>query len=64
VEYAVQGKFQKAKEEFEKALKDDPFCDPANFYLNVIKDINDKKKKKGIRSSFLQGGFQYYQRSV
>jgi tetratricopeptide (TPR) repeat protein len=55
VEYAVQGKFQKAKEEFEKALKDDPFCDPANFYLNVIKDINDKKKKRESAVHFFKG---------
>jgi tetratricopeptide (TPR) repeat protein len=55
VEYAVQGKFPKAKEEFEKALMVDPLCEPANFYLKVIKDINDKKIKRESAVHFFKG---------
>ena len=43
VEYAVQGEFLKAKEEFEKALRDDPFFRPAEQHLIIIKDVIEQK---------------------
>ena len=52
MEYAVQGKFPKAKEEFEKALKFDRFYEPTKFYLkvinNVIKLMNSNLEAKEI----------------
>jgi tetratricopeptide (TPR) repeat protein len=46
VEYAVQGKFLKAKEEFEKALQVDLFYEPAKFYLKAIEDVIEQKIKR------------------
>ncbi|RLA26066.1 MAG: hypothetical protein DRQ62_00730 [Gammaproteobacteria bacterium] len=43
VEYASQGKFIKAKEEFEKTLLIDPLFLPAKYRLNIIKDIIEQK---------------------
>jgi tetratricopeptide (TPR) repeat protein len=45
VEHAIQGKFRKAKEEFEKALKIDPFYSPAKHSLAIIKDAIEQKIK-------------------
>ena len=39
VDYAAQGKFKEAKEEFEKSLKIDPFFGPAKRALKVIEDL-------------------------
>jgi tetratricopeptide (TPR) repeat protein len=46
VEYSVQGKFEKAKVEFEKALKDDSLYSPAQLNLKTINDILKKKIKR------------------
>jgi tetratricopeptide (TPR) repeat protein len=43
MDYAVQGKFREAKEEFIKALEVDPFYETAKESLQVIEDVNDKK---------------------
>ena len=43
LEYAIQGEFQKAKEEFEKALRVDPFFRPAERNLETIKDVIEQK---------------------
>ena len=45
VEYASQGKFKEAKEEFEKALKIDPYYGSAKRALKVIEDVTEKKLK-------------------
>jgi tetratricopeptide (TPR) repeat protein len=45
VEHAIQGKFRKAKEEFEEALKIDPFYNPAKHSLEIIKDVIEQKIK-------------------
>jgi len=43
--YAVLGKFTKAKKEFNKSLKTDPSYSPAKLSLKIIEDV----KKNGIR---------------
>ena len=55
LEYAVQGKFSKAKEEFEKALKVDLYYEPAKFYLKVITDINEQKIKRETAIHLFKG---------
>ncbi|UCE34111.1 MAG: TIGR04222 domain-containing membrane protein [Deltaproteobacteria bacterium] len=45
VEYAAQGKFKEAKEEFEKALKVDPSHTRAKIFLEVIEDVHEQKTK-------------------
>ena len=46
VEFAIQGKFKKAKEEFEKALKVDQFYAPAEQSLIVFQDVIEQKIKR------------------
>jgi len=46
IEHATQGEFQKAGEEFEKALEFDPFFTSAEFNLKIIKDVIEQKIKK------------------
>ena len=55
VEYAVQGKFSKAKEEFEKALKVDPFLRPAELSLKSIKVVIEKKIKRETAIHLFKG---------
>jgi len=43
VDYAAQGKFEEAKEEFEKALKAGPFLAAARDSLNAIEDLTEGK---------------------
>jgi len=45
VEYAAQGKFKEAREEFEKALKVDSYYGSAKRALKVIEDVTEKKLK-------------------
>jgi len=45
VEYAAQGKFKEAKEEFEKALEVDPSYESARRYLKVIEDVHEQETK-------------------
>jgi Tfp pilus assembly protein PilF len=41
VMYAAEGDFERAKEEFEKALKVDPTHELAERFLMIIEDINE-----------------------
>ena len=43
VDYAAQGKFEEAKEEFDRALKATPFWGPARDSLKVIEDVTQRK---------------------
>ena len=43
MDYAAQGKFEEAKEEFEKALKTAPYLGAARDSLNVIEDVTQRK---------------------
>ena len=43
VEHAAQGNFNEAKEEFEKALKVDPFYESVKEFLRIIEDVAVKK---------------------
>lgn len=58
VEYAAQGKFEKAKEEFKKALKDDSLHSSAQINLKTINDIL-KKKIKSETGIHIFIGIQY-----
>ena len=55
VEYAVQGEFPEAKEEFEKALKVDPFYTAAELSLKVSKDVIEQKIKRETAIHFFKG---------
>ena len=55
VEYAVQGEFQKAKEEFEKALQVGPSFDPAEYSLKIIKDVIEQKIKREAAIHLFKG---------
>ena len=43
VDYAAQGRFEEAKEEFGKVSKGDPYYEPTERALNIIEDVIDKK---------------------
>ena len=58
VEYGAQGKFTKAKVEFKKALKIDPFYRPAISSLETIKDVLAQKIKKET-AIYTFKGFSY-----
>ncbi|UCB48645.1 MAG: tetratricopeptide repeat protein [Deltaproteobacteria bacterium] len=45
LEYAAEGRFTEAKEEFEKALKIDAFYEPARRSLKIIEDVISQKIK-------------------
>ena len=55
VEYAAQGKFNEAKEEFEKALKVDPLYGSAKRALKVIEDVVDQKIKSKTALHLFKG---------
>ncbi len=55
VDYAAQGKFKKAKDEFDKALKADPFFEATKRALKVIEDVNDKKIESEPAIHFFKG---------
>jgi len=44
--YATEGKLKEAKEEFERALKLDSFCLPAEESLQRVEDILSRKIKR------------------
>ncbi|MES0349847.1 MAG: tetratricopeptide repeat protein, partial [Desulfobacteria bacterium] len=46
IEYAVQGKFEAARLEFEKVLKIDPSFESARIALELIENVTDQKIKK------------------
>lgn len=55
VEYATQGKFKEAKEEFEKATKIAPSDRPPKESLKVIKDVINHKIKRETAIHMLKG---------
>ena len=55
VEYGAEGKFQEAKEQFEKALEVDPFYEPAKEVLQVIEDVIDQKIKSKTAIHLFRG---------
>jgi len=55
VEYASQGKFKEAKEEFEKTLKIDLSYGSARRYLKVIEDANEGKIQTDTAICFFEG---------
>ena len=57
--YAVQGKFTKAKVEFENILKVDPFYGPAKYGLETIKDVLAQKIKTETAIHWFKG-ISYY----
>ncbi len=62
VDYAAQGKFKEAKEEFDRALKADPFLEAAKRVLKVIEDVNDKKIESETAIHFFKGAAYYYKK--
>jgi tetratricopeptide (TPR) repeat protein len=46
MEYAAQGKFKEAKEEFERILKVDPLNERAKLCLRIIENVTDKKLER------------------
>ena len=59
VDYAAQGKFREAKEEFEKALKADPSSEFAEDSLKVIKDVTDKKIESKTAIHYFKGAAHF-----
>ena len=55
LEYAIHGKFQKAKEAFEKAQKTTRFATAAGNCLSVIQRMDDKKIKSDTAVHFFRG---------
>ena len=61
LEYAAEGKFTEAREEFEKALKTDAFYEPAKRSLKIIEDVIAQKIE--VETSFhLFRGAVYHNR--
>lgn len=56
IDYAAQGKFKEAKEEFEKVLKADPFYEPAKEALKVMIDVIDRKIESEAVIHLFKGG--------
>jgi tetratricopeptide (TPR) repeat protein len=55
LDYAVKGKYINAKVEFEKALKVDPFYQPAKKALKVIGDVINRKIEGKAVTHFFKG---------
>jgi tetratricopeptide (TPR) repeat protein len=55
VEYAAEGKFEVAKEEFEKALEIDQLYGTAERALKVIKDVIDQRIKTEAAVHYFKG---------
>ena len=63
VDYAAQGKFKTAKDEFDKALKADPFLRAAKIVLKAIEDVNDRKIKSKTAIHLFKGvAYRYKER--
>jgi tetratricopeptide (TPR) repeat protein len=56
VDYAAQGQFSEAKEEFEEALKVDPFNLSAKESLKVVEDVIDRKIESKAVICLFRGG--------
>ena len=55
VEYATEGKFKEAREEFEKTLKIDPSYSSARRYLEIIEDVREGKIQSDTAIRFFEG---------
>jgi tetratricopeptide (TPR) repeat protein len=55
VDYAAQGKFKEANEEFAKALKVDPSFGPAKRASKVMKDVSDQKLEGQTAVQYFKG---------
>ena len=55
VDYAAQGKFKEAKEEFARALKVDPSFGPAKRASKVMKDVSDQKIESQTAVHYFKG---------
>ncbi|UCD72134.1 MAG: tetratricopeptide repeat protein [Syntrophobacterales bacterium] len=60
LEYAAQGKFKEAKEQFDKALKVDPHFESATKCLKVINDVNKGKIKSKTAIHIFKGEIAYW----
>jgi tetratricopeptide (TPR) repeat protein len=61
-EYAAEGNFKEAKQEFEKSLKVDPFNEAPKAYLKLIEDVNEQKIKSKTATFFFKGLAYSYKR--
>ena len=59
-EYAAQGEFKEAKEQFEKALKLEPHFEGAIKCLEVIKDVNEGNIKSKTAIHIFKGEIAYW----
>ena len=55
VDYASQGKFKEAREEFEKALKADPSFGPAKRALKIVEDVAEQKIESQTAINYFRG---------
>jgi tetratricopeptide (TPR) repeat protein len=55
VDYAAQGRFEEAKEEFEKALRASPFLGSARDSLTIIDDLTQKKITREVAIHYFKG---------
>jgi tetratricopeptide (TPR) repeat protein len=55
VDYAAQGKFKEANEEFARALKVDPSFGPAKRASKVMKDVSDQKIESQTAVHYFKG---------
>lgn len=55
VDYAAQGKFKKANEEFARALKADPYFGPAQRASRIMKDVFDRKIESQTAVHYFRG---------
>jgi len=54
-EYAAQGKFEQAMEEFRKVSKDDPYYQLTERALNVIEDVRDQEVESKMAVHLFRG---------
>ena len=55
VDYAAQGKFKEANEEFARALKVNPLFGPAQRALRIMKDLSDQKIESQTAIHYFRG---------
>jgi tetratricopeptide (TPR) repeat protein len=55
VDYAAQGKFKEANEEFARALKVDPLFGPAQRASKILKDVSDHKIESQTAVHYFRG---------
>ena len=55
VDYAAQGMFKEANEEFERALKVDPLFGPAQRASKIMKDVSDQKIERQTAVYYFRG---------